>query len=79
MMLNAVKRDEERTNKVNRYRKDCEKEEAAQNNRKFDDQFAKNELKKALSTNNSVESRIKSKINNIQRSSNAMNSNFAKK
>ncbi|XP_055372627.1 pre-mRNA-splicing factor CWC25 homolog [Condylostylus longicornis] len=79
MMADAAKRDEERASKVRKYRKDCEEEELAQKNRQYDEQFAKNQFKKALSSNNSVESRIKSKINNIQRSSFSMNSNFAKK
>ncbi|XP_055837710.1 pre-mRNA-splicing factor CWC25 homolog [Episyrphus balteatus] len=79
MMDNAAWRDKERTRYVQNYREGYEKEEEQNIARGFDKEFINTQLRKAISTQNSVESRIKSNVNNIQRTSAAMNANFAKK
>lgn len=78
MMQNGATRDEERTNKVREYRKKVEVEESNQKSN-FDRNFADKERKKAYTASTSIESRIKSNLNNIQRTSRAMDSNFARK
>ncbi|XP_055917280.1 pre-mRNA-splicing factor CWC25 homolog [Eupeodes corollae] len=79
MMDNAAWRDKERTKYVQNYREVYKKEEEQNKARDFDKEFINTQLRKAISTQNSVESRIKSNVNNIQRTSAAMNANFVKK
>lgn len=79
MMANADWRDKERTRSVQKYREGYEKEEKQYKTSEFDKEFINTQLRKAISTQNSVESRIRSNVNNIQRTSAAMNANFARK
>jgi len=76
MMANAVWRDKEREKNVKIYREQHKKEE--QNNTSFDRDFIRKQLI-AVTEVDSVASRIKAKINNIQRSGRAMDTNFAKR
>lgn len=79
MTQNAAWRDEDRTRNVQKYREDYKREEEAHKNRDFDNNFVNKQVHKAFDSQNSVESRLKSHKNNIQRSSNSMNYNFARK
>ncbi|XP_059618573.1 pre-mRNA-splicing factor CWC25 homolog [Phlebotomus argentipes] len=78
MMDNAVWRDRERERNVRRYREDDRVQKAREEGREFDRNFINKELHKAVSRE-TVESRIKSNVNNIQRSSHSMNANFARR
>lgn len=78
MMENAVWRDREREKNVRRYREDDRAARARDDSREFDRNFINKELHKAVSRE-TVESRIKSNLNNIQRSSHSMNANFARR
>lgn len=77
MMDNASWRDREREENVRRYRSEEEREKK-QHQEDFDDDFARKQFSKATATA-SVEGRIKSKLNTIQRSKMAMDSNFARR
>ncbi|XP_063709694.1 pre-mRNA-splicing factor CWC25 homolog [Culicoides brevitarsis] len=78
MAANASWREKERTEKVQKYR-DNEKREEEEAKREFDKDFLTKQLKKTANSTTSVESRIKSNLNNIQRSSRTMESNFARR
>uniref|UniRef100_A0A1B0CUI4 Putative pre-mrna-splicing factor cwc25 n=1 Tax=Lutzomyia longipalpis TaxID=7200 RepID=A0A1B0CUI4_LUTLO len=78
MMENAVWRDKERERNVRRYREDDRKQRARDDSREFDKNFINKEIHKAVSKE-TVESRIKSNVNNIQRSSHSMNDHFARR
>lgn len=78
MLKNAEWREKDREQKIKRYN-DEEKREADKNaSKEFDHNFLNKQLRKAAE-NETVESRIKSNLNNIQRSSRAMDSNFARR
>ncbi|KAI9584146.1 pre-mRNA-splicing factor CWC25 homolog [Glossina fuscipes] len=79
MMSNATWREEERSEKVQKHREAYEREERNHQTRDFDKEFLSKQLKKAMQNNPSVESRIKSNLNNIQRTQAAMDKNFARK
>ncbi|KAL5281233.1 CWC25 family protein [Megaselia abdita] len=79
MTQNAAWRDEDRSRNVQKYREDYRREEEAHKSRDFDNNFVHKQVHKAFDSQNSVESRLKSHKNNIQRSSNSMNYNFARK
>lgn len=78
MMSNASWREKERAEKVNKYREN-EKREQEEAKKDFDKDFLTKQLKKTANSTMSVESRIKSNLNNIQRSSRTMESNFARR
>lgn len=78
MMKNASWREKERSEKVNKYREN-EKREQEEQSKDFDKDFLTKQLKKTANSTTSVESRIKSNLNNIQRSSRTMESNFARR
>uniref|UniRef100_A0A1A9UL26 CBF1-interacting co-repressor CIR N-terminal domain-containing protein n=1 Tax=Glossina austeni TaxID=7395 RepID=A0A1A9UL26_GLOAU len=67
MMSNATWREEERSEKVQKHREAYEREERNHRTRDFDKEFLNKQLKKAMQNNPSVESRIKSNLNNVQR------------
>lgn len=77
MMRDAEVRDKERSDYVKRYREQNKREEK-ETTKQYDPEFMNKELRKSANTL-SVESRIKSKLNNIQRSSRHMDSNFSKR
>uniref|UniRef100_T1GUA5 Uncharacterized protein n=1 Tax=Megaselia scalaris TaxID=36166 RepID=T1GUA5_MEGSC len=79
MTQNAAWRDEDRTRHVQKYREDYRREEDDHRKREFDNDFVNKQVHKAYDSQNSVESRLKSHKNNIQRSAHSMNSNFARK
>lgn len=78
MMKNADWREKDREQTVKKHREAEEKEK--QNHQKdFDKDFLNRHMKKAQDQVNSVGSRIRSNVNNIQRSGRTMDSNFAKR
>ncbi|CAG9840581.1 unnamed protein product [Diabrotica balteata] len=77
MMVDAVHRDKERSDNLKKHRHDNQKEESKIET--FDKNFVHRELYKGQSDLKDVESRLKTKLNNIQRSSQHMNSNFSKR
>lgn len=79
MQSNAEWRDDERRRNVNKYRAETAREEAERQKDTFDRDYINKELHKAMANQNSVESRLRANKNNIQRSSGAMDSNFAKR
>ncbi|KAM7352970.1 CWC25 spliceosome associated protein homolog [Cochliomyia hominivorax] len=79
MMSNAAWREEERTEVVRKHREAYAREEERHNAREFDKDFLNKEVKKAIANQTSVGSRLRANLNNIQRTSAAMNSNFARK
>lgn len=78
-MSNAAWREEERTEVVRKHREAYAREEEIHNAREFDKDFLNKEVKKAIANQTSVGSRLRANLNNIQRTSAAMNSNFARK
>ncbi|CRK94458.1 CLUMA_CG007965, isoform A [Clunio marinus] len=78
MMENAEWREKDREKTVKKYR-ESEEREKLNHEKEFDKTFLNRAMKKAQDQVSSVESRIKSKLNNIQRSSRTMDSNFAKR
>lgn len=79
MMENASWREEDRVKSVQKHREANAREEEQYKNQDFDKEFINKEVKKAIDTQSSIGSRIRSNLNNIQRTSAAMNSNFTKK
>ncbi|XP_050306828.1 pre-mRNA-splicing factor CWC25 homolog [Anthonomus grandis grandis] len=77
MMKNAKSRDKEREENIRLYREKNKKEEETVS-KSFDADLVHNELMKSAN-HSSVEQRIKSKLNSIQRSSRHMESNFSKR
>jgi hypothetical protein len=77
-MKNADWREKDREKTVKKHRESAEKEKA-NHEKDFDKDFLNRHLKKAQDQVGSVESRIKSNLNNIQRSGRTMDSNFAKR
>jgi len=77
MILNAQVRDKEREHNVKRYKENESKEEEI-TKQNFDADAIHNKLLKSAKIS-SVEQRIKSNLNNIQRSSRHMDSNFSKR
>nr|CAH7762082.1 unnamed protein product [Callosobruchus chinensis] len=75
MMKDAVKREKERSENLRQYREEDRKEEMAMS---YNRDFIHKELLKSTK-DTSIEGRIKSKLNSIQRSSVHMSSNFSKK
>lgn len=78
MMKNADWREKDREKTVRKQRESEEKEKS-KHEKEFDKSFLNRHLKKAQDQVGSVESRIKSNLNNIQRTGRAMDSNFAKR
>lgn len=78
MMKNAEWRDKERETYVRKYHADGKDEEDRHREAEFDRNFIHKELHKSAQSE-TVESRLKSNRNNIQRSSGAMNTNFARR
>lgn len=78
MMRDAEDREKERSENLRRHREENEKEEKESKTKQFDKNFVHKELLKSTKEA-SVESRIKSNLNNIQRSSRDMTSNFSKR
>ncbi|KAI9557053.1 hypothetical protein GHT06_016850 [Daphnia sinensis] len=79
MMQDAVVRDNERKVKVDKYRKEVEEEAGQLNaNRPKEAEFVKKQLA-TVTSNTTVEARIKANVFNIQRSVNSMDSNFARR
>ncbi|XP_067624286.1 pre-mRNA-splicing factor CWC25 homolog [Eurosta solidaginis] len=79
MMENASWREEDRVKSVKKQREANAREEDQYKTQEFDKEFINKEVKKAIATHSSVGSRIRSNLNNIQRTSAAMNSNFTRK
>lgn len=79
MQSNAEWRDDERRRNVSKYREEEKREKAERSKETFDRDYINKELHKAMVNQNSVESRLRANKNNIQRSSGAMDSNFAKR
>ncbi|XP_046385513.1 pre-mRNA-splicing factor CWC25 homolog [Ischnura elegans] len=77
MMDNARWRDEQRERNV-RHQKEEERKEKEAEKREYDTAFLRKQLSIAASVG-TVEGRIKSNINNIQRSGRSMDMNFAKR
>ncbi|KAF5298451.1 hypothetical protein FQR65_LT01230 [Abscondita terminalis] len=75
MMQNALWRDKERANNLKIYRESKSKEESQKD---YNPDFLNKELLKSAN-NSSVESRIKSNINNIQRFGNDMTRHFSRR
>ncbi|KAL7740037.1 hypothetical protein ACLKA6_016880 [Drosophila palustris] len=79
MMDNATWREADRTKAVQKHREEYAREEAQNQARGFDKQFINKEVKKAIDNQTSIGNRIRSNLNNIQRTSAAMDANFARK
>lgn len=79
MMENASWREEDRVKSVQKHREANAREEEHYKTQQFDKEFINKEVKKAIANQSSVGSRIRSNLNNIQRTSAAMNSNFTRK
>ncbi|XP_026843207.1 pre-mRNA-splicing factor CWC25 homolog [Drosophila persimilis] len=79
MMDNATWREADRTQAVRKHREAYAREEAQNRERDFDKEFINKEVKKAISNHNSIGDRIRANLNNIQRTSSAMDTNFARK
>ncbi|XP_053666385.1 pre-mRNA-splicing factor CWC25 homolog [Anopheles marshallii] len=78
MMSNAQWREKERESNVKRYESEDHREESATACREYDKEFLTKQLKRAAASE-TVESRIRSNRNNIQRSNGAMDRNFVKR
>ncbi|KAJ8679775.1 hypothetical protein QAD02_015562 [Eretmocerus hayati] len=76
MMMDASHRDEERRKNVKRYEEEEKRESMKE--KSFDKSFLQKHLAMAANTE-TLTSRIKSNINNIQRTNRSMDSNFAKR
>ncbi|EDW64268.1 pre-mRNA-splicing factor CWC25 homolog [Drosophila virilis] len=79
MMDNATWREADRTKAVHKHREEYAREEAQNQARDFDQQFINKQVKKAIDNQTSIGNRIRSNLNNIQRTSAAMDANFARK
>ncbi|XP_064535503.1 pre-mRNA-splicing factor CWC25 homolog [Drosophila montana] len=79
MMDNATWREADRTKAVHKHREEYAREEAQNQARDFDQQFINKQVKKAIDNQTSIGNRIRSNLNNIQRTSSAMDANFARK
>ncbi|GLH03269.1 Coiled-coil domain-containing protein 49 [Gryllus bimaculatus] len=77
MLSNAAWREKERESNVARYR-EADRKEKSQKQKEFSDDFFRQHLSQAHAQS-SVASRIKSNINNIQRSGGSMDKNFARR
>uniref|UniRef100_A0A182T0N2 Uncharacterized protein n=1 Tax=Anopheles maculatus TaxID=74869 RepID=A0A182T0N2_9DIPT len=77
MMSNAQWREKERESNVKRYESEDHREEATVS-REYDKEFLTKQFKRAAASE-TVESRIRSNRNNIQRSNGAMDRNFVKR
>lgn len=78
MLTNALERDFERERNVRKYREEERREEENFKQTKFDDAFVEKQLRKAAAVS-TVQDRIKSNVNNIQRSKMSMDVNFARR
>lgn len=78
MLDNANWRDKERKKNVRRYEDEERKQDEKDRVKKYDKDFINQQFKHAAN-NETVEKRIKSNRNNIQRSGGAMNDHFAKR
>lgn len=78
MIQNASWREKDREQTVKKHRENEELEKMS-HQKEFDKDFLNRHMKKAQEQVGSVESRIRSNLNNIQRSARTMDSNFAKR
>lgn len=78
MQENVKWHDDEKSKRMLQNLKETERERE-EASKEFDRDYIHRELHKALNNQDSVEARIKSNLNNIQRMSNSMNSNFTKR
>ena len=78
MLSNANWREKDREHNVKKYNDEVEKERKTFE-KDFDRDFINRSMKHAQAQIGSLESRIKSNVNNIQRSGQSMNQNFAKR
>lgn len=78
MVKNADWREKDREKTVKKHRESAEREKQ-DHEKDFDKDFLNRHLKKAQDQVGSVESRIRSNLNNIQRSGRTMDSNFVKR
>lgn len=78
MMENADWREKDREKTVKKHR-EAEEQEKVSHQKDFDKDFLNRHMKKAQDQVGSVESRIRSNLNNIQRSGRTMDSHFAKR
>ena len=78
MMKNADWREKDREKIVKRHR-ESEEREKMKHEKEFDKDFLNRHMKKAQDQIGSVESRIRSNLNNIQRTGRTMDANFAKR
>lgn len=78
MAKNAAWREKDRAVRVRKQRESAEKEDT-DHSKKFDKDFMTKQMRTAQEKTGSLETRIKSNINNIQRSGMSMNTNFAKR
>ncbi|CAG9854209.1 unnamed protein product [Phyllotreta striolata] len=77
MMSDAVERDKERSDNLKKHRLDNKQTEAKIE--EFDSNFVHRELTKSQNNIKDVATKIRSNLNNIQRSTRHMNSNFSKR
>ena len=78
MMKNADWREKDREKTVKKHRA-LEEEEKSKHQKDFDKDFLNKHMKKAQDQLDSVATRIKSNLNNIQRTSRTMDSNFVRR
>ncbi|XP_055595891.1 pre-mRNA-splicing factor CWC25 homolog [Uranotaenia lowii] len=78
MLGNAAWRDQERQRNVKQYEDDDRRQEEKEGHRKYDKEFVNRQFKHAAD-NETVERRIKSNRNNIQRAGGSMSNNFARR
>uniref|UniRef100_A0A2M4AMQ2 Putative pre-mrna-splicing factor cwc25 n=1 Tax=Anopheles triannulatus TaxID=58253 RepID=A0A2M4AMQ2_9DIPT len=78
MLDNARWREKDRANNVERYDAEDHREEARHGGHDYDKEFVTKQFQRAAASE-TVESRIRSNRNNIQRSTGAMDRNFAKR
>jgi hypothetical protein len=78
MMDNAAWREKDRKQHVKKYY-EKEEMEKIEHEKEFDKDFMSRNIKHAQNNVQSLESRIRSNLNNIQRNDRSMNDNFARK
>lgn len=79
MQQNAQWHEREQTVSRKRHEKETERDKEAEKNTHFDQSYIHKEMNKALNDQGSIEARIKSNLNNIQRMSSSMQSHFTRK
>lgn len=79
MQQNADWREKERAMDLKRSQEEAKREAEKEQKTQFDKDYINKQMHKALANHTSVEARIKSNLNNIQRTGNSMNSSFVRK